>query len=153
MNRALAAVIAFALWSFLCGFIGYQLKDGRADAAIAQVETAQANTRADNAEQARTTDHKTSAQVAAVEVKHVANVRAHEVNFQSIDKAANTYANSHSLRGIGTDSGGNRGPADPEFVRIWNAANAGRFESPGPGHPAAPDSPGGRRGADAHDGR
>ena len=151
MNRTLIAIALFVVWSLFAGFIGWQLRDGSADTAAAKVDTTQATARADNAEAARTTDHVTATNVAKVEQQHVADTRAHEANFQSIEEAAAKYADSHrrpqqdSLSGDCRATG--RGSADPEFVRIWTAANAGRFEDAEPVHPAAPD--GGRTGPDA----
>lgn len=143
MNRIVGALVVFVAWSIACGALGWAVRDGRADAVEARKETAVQTDRADQAEAARTTDHANAGTSARIESARVERAAERESTFDQLQQDVTAYARttaqptdpSHSIR--------DRGRADPEFMRIWRAANAGRLDGPRPEHRPGTDAAGG----------
>jgi hypothetical protein len=118
--------IAFVVWSIVAFTVGYQVRDGRADAAVAVTATAQETARADQAVEARVNDHANEQGAAKGEAKRVDKKAASEVNFKTIERTVYRYVQANPDPG-GCD-------LDGDGLRAWREANAGRPAHSEPEH-------------------
>lgn len=115
--RAYVAIAMLAA-SFGCGWF---VRDLAADRDTAQRDASDAQVEAQVVTDARTDDKASQAGASTVEQERVEQATATENNFKIIYRDVVRYVQTNpSLAGCG---------ADAEFVRIWNAANAGRIEA------------------------
>jgi hypothetical protein len=134
MNRAIALVVALILWTVAAFFVGWQVRDGSADTAVAKTATQQQTARADQAEGARAVDHANAATSGAVQQQRAeAHVQSAN-NFKSIDKRVDTYVQANPDP-VGCD-------LDGDGLRAWREANAGAvLPSAGPVYTGGPVVP------------
>lgn len=137
MNRLLIAALAFVLWSVGVFVVGWQVRDGSADTQATGASLAASQQQTHQVTQARATDHTNAQASASVESKRVADASKLANDFRDIDESIRTYAQHPKSN---PDSACARGSADAEFVRIWNAASAGRSPDAGPGHRPGADA-------------
>lgn len=109
----LAAAAALSFWA------GWEWRDRSADVTIAERDTKDAQAQTQAVTQARTDDHATQQGATAVEEQRVEQDAKREATFQSIDREVFRYV-SIPPAAAGPDV------VDADFLRIWNAASAGK---------------------------
>lgn len=111
-----------ALALLLIGFgSGYWLRDVMSDRDTAQRDASDAQAEVQVVTDARTDDKASQAGASTVEHERVEQSTATENNFKIIYRDVVRYVQTNtSIAGCG---------ADAEFVRLWNAANAGSIEA------------------------
>lgn len=126
MNLRLLAVVAFAVWTVLAGVIGWQMRDGRADATAQTQETAREAARADAVQSARDTDHRNAQASAQAEQQRIERKAERDAHFDKLQQDIREHASNPTIHA----GRAGRGNADPEFMRVWREANAGRPRPP-----------------------
>lgn len=100
---------------------GYWLRDVMADRETAQRDAGDAQAEVAVVTEAREDDKASQAGASEVEQQRVEQAASTENNFKIIYRDVVRYVQTNpSLAGCG---------ADAEWVRLWNAANAGRIEA------------------------
>ena len=118
---ALLLILGTLAASFGAGYhvaaLSYEAKESKAALVVSKAETK-------TVVQARVDDHKSEASSAAIETDRVAETKATEATFNTIDKGVQRYAKQHASNAAAVGSGNVSCVPDPEFVRLWNAANS-----------------------------
>jgi hypothetical protein len=116
------AKIAVVLLAFVLGFAaGREWRDRSADVDTAQRDAGDAQAQTQVVTQARENDTTSQAGAAVVEQQRTERAAESEAQFKIIYRDVVRYVQTNpSLAGCG---------ADPEFVRLWNAANAGTADA------------------------
>jgi hypothetical protein len=122
MTRVGLLVLAFCVWTGLAAGVGWKLRDGSARAVLLRTQALQVQGHYDAL---RSTTQQTAANArssSTIERQRLARKAQRDQHFDHLQQDI-TQHEQHT-RALGRD----RGDADPEFMRIWRAANAGTGE-------------------------